>query len=457
MYPSKLQLFMAVVTVLAGLLPGIIAAKKIKSATDYSVGGRKANEFLVAGSIIGTLVGGAATVGTAQLAFIIGIAAWWFTLGSGIALIIMALFYARPLRSSGFTTISELLGKTYNPYAAILGSLSASSGIFFSVVASSLTALHLIARIFNIGFFNSAIILILITSSIVFFGGISGSGNTGLLKLGTILLTILYGGLCAYHDMDSLQGIQQIFPSSPWLNLFSYGTQQSLVNLLSMIIGVISTQSYAQALFSARDSQTALRGCIIAALIVIPLGLPSVAIGMFMAIHHPNISSIDALPLFLITYLPDWLGGIGIGALLLSSFGSISGLALGVSTMFSNDICKKLWINLSPSKLLLVNRLNVLSTIFLAIAFTYFHLDSEVLKWNFLSMALRGCAIFLPLSFAIFCASPIHPYTGVLSILSGIIISCFWDFSFGEYVNSIFPSLIISFLILLYGICFKKE
>ncbi|MBQ7883710.1 MAG: sodium:solute symporter family protein [Phascolarctobacterium sp.] len=457
MQPSKLQLLIAMLTVLLGLLPGIMAAKKIKSAADYNVGGRKANQFLVAGTIIGTLVGGAATVGTAQIAFITGIAAWWFTLGSGIALIIMAFFYAKTLRNSGLTTISELLGQKYNPYASMLGSLSASCGIFFSIVASSLTAIHLIANIFNTSLLTSASIIIIITSGIIFFGGISGSGKTGLFKLGAILLTILYGGLCAYHDMGYFSGMQQTFTYSPWFNLFSHGTQQSLVNILSMIIGVISTQSYAQAIFSAQDSQAAFRGCILAALIVIPLGLPSVMIGMFMSIHHPNINSIEALPLFLIMYLPDCLGGIGIGALLLSSFGSISGLALGVSTMFSNDVCKKLWHDISPQKLLLTNRLSVLAVIILATIFTYFNLDSEVLKWNFLSMALRGCGIFLPLSFAIFCVRPIHPYTGVLSILAGIIISCFWDSCFGQYINSIFPSLIIGLVILLYGICFNDN
>ena len=36
---------------------------------------------IVAGIIMGTLVGGSATVGTAQLAYHYGMSAWWFTLG----------------------------------------------------------------------------------------------------------------------------------------------------------------------------------------------------------------------------------------------------------------------------------------------------------------------------------------------------------------------------------------
>lgn len=110
-----------------------------------------------------------------------------------------------------------------------------------------------------------------------------------------------------------------------------------------MVIGVISTQTYVQALFSAEDSQTAAAGCVTAALIVIPVGLPSVMIGMYMHAMHPEISAIDALPFYLCSYLPEWLGGIGIAALLLSSLGSISGLALGIGTMISRDIFNDLF------------------------------------------------------------------------------------------------------------------
>ena len=46
---------------------------------------------VVAGVIMGTLVGGSSTVGTAQLAFQFGMSAWWYTLGAGISCLILAL------------------------------------------------------------------------------------------------------------------------------------------------------------------------------------------------------------------------------------------------------------------------------------------------------------------------------------------------------------------------------
>lgn len=174
-----------------------------------------------------------------------------------------------------------------------------------------------------------------------------------------------------------------------------------------------------------------------------------------MSLHHPHINSINALPLFLTTYLPDWLGGIGLGALLLSAFGSIAGLTLGTSTMFINDIIFKIKPNLTDKKALYFSRASVLGLISLSVIFTYHNLQSDVLNWNFLSMALRGCGIFLPLTFALFFFRKAHPNAALASMLASLIIACGWNYFLGNYVSYIFPSLIIGILIIIYGIIFN--
>ena len=47
----------------------ISSNRKVKSSEDFSLGGRQMSASKVAGIIIGTLVGGASTIGTAQLAY----------------------------------------------------------------------------------------------------------------------------------------------------------------------------------------------------------------------------------------------------------------------------------------------------------------------------------------------------------------------------------------------------
>ena len=428
------------------------AYRRIKSADDYNVGGRSAGVGIVAGSIIGTIVGGAATVGTAQLGFKLGLTAWWFTLGSGIALLIMAAFYAKPLRSSGLTTVAEFLVTNYGKPAGWLATVSSCAGIFFSIVASTLTALHLVAGIFGVNLYISALLILLITAGFVFLGGISVSGMAGIIKIILIFASIFVGGVLAFFEMGGSAGLTAALPAQPWFSLFGRGVEDGLFSLCSMIVGVISTQTYVQALFSAKDSKTAAVGCVTAACIVIPVGLPSVMIGMFMHINHPEINSIDALPLYLSTYLPDWLGGIGLAALLLSALGSIAGLALGIGTMISRDIISKLWRSATAVNLLWASRFSVLLAAAAAIVFVFFHLESSVLEWNYLSMALRGSGIFLPLTFCVFFPHRVRASMGVAAMGAGIFAALFWKHISPWQINSLFPALVYNLIFLAIGL-----
>lgn len=153
---STTQLALMLATIALVLASGLYAARSIRSAEGFSLNGRSAGAPLVAGTIAGTCVGGGATVGTAQLAYSLGLSAWWFTLGTGIALVVMGLFYARPLRRTSLETIPEFLGIRYGKSASVFSSLVSSVGIFFSAVASMLPGLHLISTLFGVGYGTAA-------------------------------------------------------------------------------------------------------------------------------------------------------------------------------------------------------------------------------------------------------------------------------------------------------------
>ncbi len=454
---TSTHFFSLIITLLVTMLPGALAARRVKSAEDYNVGGRSAGAGMVAGTIIGTIVGGAATVGTAQLGFKLGLTAWWFTLGSGIALMLMAIFYSVPLRRSGLTTIAEFLVTNYGKPAGWLATLSACAGIFFSIVASTLTALHLVAGIFNVSLTLAAGVIILVTAALVFFGGLSSSGMAGIFKIMLIFASIFVGGLLAYNDMGGYTGIRAVFPEQPWFSLFGRGLGDGLFSLGAMIVGVISTQTYVQAIFSAKNGKAAAAGCLSAALVVIPVGLPSVMIGMFMHAQHPEINSIDALPLYLATYLPEWLGGIGLAAVLLSALGSIAGLALGVGTMISRDVVTKVWTGLTAQGQLWASRLSVLAVSVAAMVFVFLHLDSSVLEWNYLSMALRGSGIFLPLTFCIFFPGRVRASMGVAAMGAGIFAALFWRHISSIEVNSLLPALCYNLFFLVIGLIWRER
>lgn len=422
---------------------GLGAARRVKTAEDFTVGGNTSGSVLVAGTIIGTMIGGSATIGTAQLAFAFGLSAWWFTLGAGVALVILALFYARPLRTSGLQTIPQFLVLHFGPLAGPLTSIASSIGIFFSIVANILAATPLVAAVFALDSSIAGGIVVLLIIAYVFFGGVWGTGLVGVLKTGLIFLTLGGISLSAYSGMGGLAGYQTAFSPFPWFSLFGRGTWVDAASGLSLIVGTLTTQTYIQALYAARDVKAARNGALIAALVTLPTGIPAIMAGMYMRAHHPDIAAIDALPQFILQYLPPWLGGIGIATMLLAAIGSAAGLALGVGTMLSRDIVAAFW-RISETAMLRVNRLAVLLATLTAALFCFGNLKSLVLEWNFLSMGLRGAGIFLPLSFAIFWPGKVYGPAAVASMAAGAGVSLLWKLVFPHSIDPLYAGICAS-------------
>ena len=453
---STIQLLGFLSTIIIVFAVGIYSARRVQSAEAFSLGGRSAGPAIVSGTIAGTIIGGAATIGTTQLAYSSGLSAWWFTLGSGIGFLVMGFFYASPLRNTGLETISQYLVLNYGRPIGPLTSIISSVGIFFSIVASSLAGIHLLTTLFGLGSGQAALVTVLLVAAYVFWGGMQGTGLSGLMKVGIIYVTLFSAGWYAFQFLQQLPSLATVFPSPVWFSLFGTDVWGGLGNVFSLIVGIICTQTYIQAIFAARDSQTALIGTCTAAVITIPVGLPSVAVGMFMRVNYPDILPIDALPMYLLHHMPAWLGGIGLAGLLISVVGSIAGLMLGIATMVARDIFHGVFGVTDNRNLLWINRGTIVVIAACAMLTALANLQSFVLSWNYLSMALRGAGVFLPLTLAVF-------LPGVLKrrwAISSMIIST--AFAIGGYsllalsVNPLYTGMAASLSIILTGCCFSR-
>lgn len=438
-------------TVAAVIGSGIYAARAVRTAEGYSLGGRRAGVPMVAGSIAGTVIGGGATVGTAQLAYSAGLSAWWFTLGSGLTFILMGLFYARPLRQTGLETIPQYLVLNYGEKAGSIASVVSSLGIFFSAVASCLPGIRIIASVFSLPSWEAALFLILLTAAYVFFGGMKSAGVAGILKMCVIFFSLFLAGLSAFQAIYTDPEVSALLPADPWFSLTGQGAGSALANFLSLLVGIICTQTYIQAIFSASGPRTAAWGAFAAALIVIPVGLPCAMVGMYMHAAQPGMEPILALPAYLLHHQPPVLGAMAMGGIFLSLIGSIGGLSLGIGTMVSRDILAPRLQITESGRLLKLNRLVVLAVMLGACGFALWQEGSQILFWNYLSMALRGGGIFLPLSLAIFYPKCVTPRRAVVSMLLSTAVAGGATLA-GTTIKPLFLGLAVSFLVLLPGI-----
>ncbi|MBT6766378.1 MAG: sodium:solute symporter family protein, partial [Prolixibacteraceae bacterium] len=88
---------------------GVYSAFKIKTPTDYYVAGKKAGLLPVSGSLLATILGGSAILGTIELSQNIGWAALWFLFSAAFGLFLF-IPISKYVKRFGNFTLPELLG-----------------------------------------------------------------------------------------------------------------------------------------------------------------------------------------------------------------------------------------------------------------------------------------------------------------------------------------------------------
>ena len=350
-------------------------------------------------------MGGASTIGTVQMAYENGLSAWIFTLGSGIACFLLGLLFSKTLREKGTITISEFLGLHLGKPFQIYSSTFTSLGMFVHVVGQFLAAMAILQSIFNFSTAAAIGTTFGLIALFVTFGGVSGAGLIGKFKF-----FMLYGMLLvsAGVALKSSGGMAQLTTGLPndvrWFSLFSYGTTKGAVDLASMIVGVISTQIYLQAIFSAKDVRAARNGAYISAAVIPPVGIMGIVIGLYLRVHHPELAtnSAQALPFFINTYFPPAVAAFFSAGLLLVVLGTGAGLILGVTTNLDVDFIGSAKGMYNARRHLWRLRLISIAVLSLSVILVLTGLDSAILQWSYLSMGMRGAAIFFGLCLAVF-------------------------------------------------------
>lgn len=413
------QILGIAITLVLILSVGVIAGKNVKSSKDFAIGGGKAAFYMVAGSIIGTLVGGSSTVATSQLAFTNGFSALWFTLGAGIGCLLLGLFFAKPLRKNGSGTLQEMIKKEYGETAGVLSSVLGILGIFLNIVAQLLSAMALLSAILPMNTLLCGLVVALLMTCYILFGGMRGAGAIGVIK--TVMLYIC-AVCCLVIILKTTGGYADLVSSLPEdmnIGLFSRGFGTDGGAACSLILGVLSTQSYAQSILSAKNDRAAVSGSLLSAVLIPPIGIAGVLVGLFIKSRFPQMTASRSFPNFLMDSFPGFVSGVFLAVLLIAIIGTGAGLTLGITSVVKNNILSRLLPDLSEKKKLLCDRIIVVAVLLAAVVFTQGGFQSIILQWSFMSMGLRGAVLFLPLCGALFLPGRIAPKYAVCSIVCG--------------------------------------
>lgn len=435
---------------------GIYAAKFVRTDTDFTVGGRKMGPVLISGSLVGSFIGGTSTIGTAQMAFEYGFCGIWFTLGAGLGCILMGLLLAGPLREKKVETVSQYLATVYGNNVAPWVAVYTSVGMFIQIGAQVLAAIPLLVIIFGLDPAQAAALAVAMIILYVIAGGFWAASLVGLIKLVLIYLSMLAAGFMGLYFLGGFTGMQAALPAEPYLTLFPRGVGKELAGVFSVVIGFASTQTYLQPVFAASNIKAARRGAIFAGLLIPVIGIASVMVGMFMRAENPRLNPASALPHFIFYYMPPWLGGITVATLLISLVLTGAALSLGISTVLGRDLYFRFRSRAQSKEMLLVSRGLVLLVGLGALVMVTANIHSLILHWAFLSMALRGVTVFIPLAAAIFLAGRVDAFWGRIAVIAAPLLTIVWAFAFPDTIDPLYAGLAISAAILAIGYFFPK-
>lgn len=444
------------------LTVSLLSGRKVKDAKSFTIGG-KAGSWMVCGAILGTLVGGQSTIGTAQLAFTFGLSAWWFTIGAALGALVLGVLYAGPLRRSGCSTLMEVVRKQYGRRAETVGSILFLIGIFISITSQLLSSSAMIGSLFGASTTVALCIGAALVAALVLSGGIKSAGAGGIVKLVLLYISSMAAGIAVWKIGDGLTGIRESIAAiyeTPQLAAMNditcaedihrrYGTflarglLKDLGGCLSLTLGVVCTQTYAQAIWSAATTRKARRGAVYCAALIPLIGAACTLVGMYMRGHYVTAAelaalqnadialpegvgvlenSLQAFPTFILTHLPDWLGGIALGTLLINILGCGSGLVLGAATILTRDVYGNLLTVLKRVPrwgLLTQTRISIVALLALGVVTAHFVQGAFLNDLGFLSLGLRAAALLLPLSFALWLPGRFRPQAVSASMITG--------------------------------------
>ena len=333
-------------------------------STNFLFAGRKMGPGLVAVNVAGLAIGAASTIGVAEHAFTVGIAAGWYNAAWSAGALVMGLFAAAKYREMNCTTVPELFERYYDKNSRVIAVLGL---IIIQMVITALQYLaggailsSLLPDIFS--FQGGMIVSATVFIGITLIGGLWSSGLSNIVSMILIYIGVLAGTYMTVSNQGGIGAITEKLPAgTDWFApVGSLGLAMVVGWFAVMITQTISAQGPVQIACGARDGKAARDGYLWGALMIFPIGFLCALMGLAAKVAYPGIKATMALPKIIMS-LDPLLSGMTLAALWAADVSTACTLLLGAGTLFSQDIYKRfIDPQISDNKYVLVNRIVIL-------------------------------------------------------------------------------------------------
>jgi solute:Na+ symporter, SSS family len=352
---------------------GVVAARRVHSASDYITAGRSLPMFMVIAMVFATWFGAETVLGISATFLDEGFRGLISDpLGAAACLVLFGLIFALPLYRMKLLTLGDFFHIRYNKKTEMILSVCIMIS-YLGWVSAQVTALGLVFNVLSEGTISMAagmIVGALVVMTYTLIGGMWSVAVTTCVQMVVIVIglllvtstaTTMAGGLGEVVSAAAAEGKFQWLPTMDIIDILGWTAA-----LFTLALGSIPQQDVFQRVNTSKNEKVAVWGTTIGGVsyfffAAIPL-LLAYSAGIIDPVMTERLMEDDTqlvLPTFVFLHMPFWLQVVFFGALLSVIMSTASGTLLAPSVTFTENILRNFLTDMSDRQLLLYTRITV--------------------------------------------------------------------------------------------------
>lgn len=434
---------------------GLWAARRVRNTADYALAGRSLPLMMVITATFATWFGSETVLGLPGRFIEGGIAGVIEEpFGSGMALVLVGMFFARKLYKMNLLTISDFYRRRYGRKIELACSIFIIIS-YLGWVGAQIAALGLVLNLVTEGFVSVSAGMTIGTFVVLFYtvyGGMWSVAVTDFFQMIIIVAGLVAVAVCAG---DMAGGFSKVIEFADSRHLFNPLPEAGVTNWLfwisaaiTMMIGSIPQQDVFQRVMSAKSAGTAARGAALGGIFYIFFAFVPMFIVCAAVLAMPGVGEMllntdpqRLLPTLVRDYMPGWLRVIFFGAVLSAVMSTASATMLAPSTTFVKNVLAD-FIRITPDRQLFYMRATLF--VFAVAVLTYSLWFEGTAIYDMVAMAYQFPVVgaFWPLVCGIYWKRA-TTQGAWLSIVSGAVV---WVILTATPAGSVFPSVLGGFM-----------
>jgi SSS family transporter len=428
--------------------------RRVKNTGDFVLAGRKLRLPMAVTATFATWFGAETVLGSSSEFAqhgMIGVVEDPF--GAALCLVLVGLFYAKPLYRMNLLTFCDYFKVRFGPRAEFM-SAALMIPSYFGWVAAQLVAMGLVLQLVTglpvwAGIMISTVIVLLYT----YWGGMWAVTITDFIQTIVIIVGLVAVTAIMVHSAGGLSSVIERAPKG----FFHFLPQPSAHGWLEYIgawftlgLGSIPAQDVFQRVMSSRSEKVAVQATLTGAGLYLLIGALPLLIALTACLHYPDLNPEDQqslLPMAVMRAGGPWLQVIFFGALLSAVMSTASGTMLAPASVLGENILKPRMPHLTDKRLLSIIRLSLagvaLLSMFMALS------GDSIYDLVAQSSAFTLVSLFVPLTLGLYWKRA-NGKAAFWSMVAGMV---FWLplEIIGSNVPAIFPGLLASLVVMVVG------